>query len=169
MALDQFLKDYQPVEKTVWEDNSKFKSDIAEMLWKGKEKVILAKPKTYMNNSGMAVRLLVDYFKIEFTDLWVVHDDVDLPLGEIKIRFGGASAGHKGVRSIIDSLGTDEFWRFRMGIGDPSKKEIDDYVLGKFTSHEWGKTRELIKRGAKALSNALEEGLETAQNRFNAK
>lgn len=168
LVVEQFLKDYEPVGQTRWEDNKKLKSDIAEIYWK-KEKVILAKPKTYMNNSGLAVHLISQYLNIPVSDIWIVHDDVDLPLGAMKIRFGGAAAGHKGVGSIIEVLGTDKFWRFRLGIGNPSKKEIDDYVLGKFAGGEWGKARELIKRGSKAIAMALEEGLEVAMNRFNTK
>jgi PTH1 family peptidyl-tRNA hydrolase len=96
----------------------------------------------------------------------------------MKIRFGGASAGHKGVESIIEHLGTDKFWRFRIGIGpDKSKiknqksklKPIDNYVLGEFSEGERGKAREIIKKSVKALEDALEEGLEKAMNRFNTK
>jgi PTH1 family peptidyl-tRNA hydrolase len=105
-----------------------------------------------------------------------VHDEVDLPLGGMKIRFGGASAGHKGVGSIIENLGTDKFWRFRIGIGaqhekvhDRKVKEIDNFVLGEFSEGEKGKAREIIKKGKKAIEDALEEGLEKAMNRFNTK
>ena len=181
MVVEQFLKDFEPVGKTVWNNNGKFKSDTVEFEWQPKhgagEKVILAKPKTYMNNSGMAVKLLGDYFKVTPADTWIIHDDVDLPLGSMKIRLGGASAGHRGVESILQTLSTDSFWRFRMGIGQPIEghyqrndtKGIDDYVLGTFTGHERGKLKELIKHGAKALATALEEGLEASQNRFNVK
>lgn len=177
MVLEQFLKDFEPVEKTVWEDSKKFKSEIARLKY-----AILAKPKTYMNNSGLAVSLISQYLNISISDIWIVHDDIDLSLGGMKIRFGGASAGHKGVASIIKSLGTDKFWRFRLGVGTQKseieiKKEgakmkprdVDDFVLGEFNRSEQGKAREIIKRGAKALGVAIEEGLETAMNRFNAK
>ncbi len=180
MVVEQFLKDFEPVSKTEWEDSKKFKSDIVNLDWQPKhgqmEKVILAKPKTYMNNSGMSVRLLLTFYKLQSTDVWVVYDDLDLPLGSMKIRFGGASAGHHGVDSIIENLKTDKFWRFRMGIGKLSPKiergivkNAEDIVLGKFKGGEWGKARELIKRGSKALQTALEEDLESAMNRFNTK
>lgn len=196
MIVEQFLKDFEPVGKTVWDNNGKFKSDIVELTWQPKhgheEKVILVKPKTYMNNSGMAVKLATRYWspqmrdpaaagQLATSDIWIVHDDVDLPLGSMKIRFGGASAGHRGVNSIMEALKTDKFWRFRMGIGHPkqhvsgskyyvsSMKGVDDYVLGIFIAQEKGKVKELIKHGAKALAKALEEGLEAAQNRFNTK
>ena len=178
MVIEQLLKDFEPVGKTIWNNDAKLKSDIAEFIWQPKhgqsEKIILAKPKTYMNNSGMAVYLFTTYYKLQPTDIWIVHDDIDLPLGAIKIRFGGSSAGHKGVTSIIEILGTDKFWRFRMGIkGQNDKiriiKNVDDFVLGKFTGSEQGKVRELIKRGAKALAMGLEEGLSYTMNRFNTK
>jgi len=190
MVIEQFLKNFEPVSKTQWENSARFKSDISQIEWQPKhgvlEKVILVKPKTYMNNSGLAVNLLTTYYKILPTDVWVVHDDIDLPLGSMKIRFGGASAGHHGVESIMEKLGTDKFWRFRLGIGDNSSKfnpsttlrakvqssklrDVDDFVLGKFSGHERGKVRELIKRGAKAIEMGLEEGLEAAMNRFNTK
>lgn len=181
MVLDNFLKDFEPVAKTSWDDSSKFKSSIIQIEWQpteGKlEKVILAKPKTYMNNSGMAVGLIASFYKVKPEDIWIVHDDFDLPLGSMKIRFGGASAGHHGVESIITTLKTDKFWRFRMGIGASHKKGImaktkrnlDHLVLKGFGRGESGKTRELIKRGAKAISTGLEEGLVKAMNRFNTR
>ena len=131
MALDQFLKDFEPTRKTAWEDNKKCKSDIVQLEWQkektdgtiphGIEKVLLVKPKTYMNDSGLAVRLIVDFYKVKPEDVWVLHDDVDFPIGSMKIRFGGASAGHRGIMSIIEHLGTDQFYRFRLGIGRPGE------------------------------------------------
>jgi len=191
MVVEQFLKDFEPVEKTVWNNETKFKSDIVELTWQRRlsggssgqakrgeeEKVILAKPKTYMNNSGLAVQLLALYYKVAIEDIWIIHDEVDLPLGGMKIRLGGASAGHRGVESIIETLGADKFWRFRMGIGRPidghyeknHTKGVDDYVLGVFSGAEHGKIKELIKHGSKAIATALEESLAAAQNRFNIK
>ena len=182
MVVENFLKKITPVKDTVWEDHKKFKADIAELSWqpqkKGKtlEKIILVKPKTYMNNSGMAVTLIAKFYKIKAEDVWIVNDEVDLPLGSMKIRFAGASAGHKGVESIIEALKTDKFWRFRMGIGNQKQgmqvrltKNTDTYVLGKFTGKEHAKIKELLKRGVKALETALEEDLKSAQNQYNTK
>lgn len=187
MVVERFLKDFEPVQKTVWENNEKFKSDIVRLDWQPRhsrmEKVILVKPKTYMNNSGLVVKLVTSYWRLEPSDIWAIYDDIDLPLGSMKIRFGGAAAGHHGVESIIEQLKTDKFWRFRMGTGQLSAKfkvessrferkklkNVEDYVLGGFKGSEWGKARELIKRGSKALQMALEEGLETAMNRYNTK
>jgi PTH1 family peptidyl-tRNA hydrolase len=132
-----------------------------------------------MNNSGMAVQLLKDFYKIEPEDVWIVYDELDLPLGSIKIRFGGAAAGHHGVESVMEAIGTDKFWRFRLGIGESHDKnhpvgrqevrDAKEYVLDKFHSSEAGKERELIKHGSQALHIALKKGMEAAMNRFNTK
>lgn len=114
LVLDHLLKDLG-TSKIEWDSSNKLKSDIA-LFTLHKEKVILAKPQTYMNNSGMAVQLLKDFYKVEPEDLWIVYDELDLPLGSIKIRFGGAAAGHHGVESIMEAIGTDKFWRYRLGI-----------------------------------------------------
>src|SRR3989344_3486671 len=183
MVVEKFLKGFEPVKNTSWENSSKFKSDIAQIEWQPKhgslEKIILVKPKTYMNNSGLAIQILATYYKIPAIDVWVVHDDIDLPLGSMRIRLGGGFAGHHGVESVIEKLGTDKFWRFRLGIGEmkeesrardqgleKKKREIDDFVLGNFIGREKGKLKELIKRGVKSLEEALENGLESAMNRF---
>lgn len=179
IIVDALFKDYSP-SKDSFRLEKKFQSEIAEIVWQPKkgtsEKVILVKPLTYMNNSGVAVSLVAKFYKIDSSDIWVVHDEVDLPLGGMKIRLGGSSAGHKGVESIIEHLGTEKFWRFRVGIGEqhqkiPGKrlKPIDDFVLGEFTDAEKGKSREIIKKTKKALEDGLEEGLEKAMNRFNTK
>lgn len=182
MVVEKFLKDFEPVSQTVWRNEPKFKSDIAEITWQkssgGSEKIILTKPKTYMNGSGLAVSLISKYLNILVSNIWIVHDDIDLPLGSMKIRFGGASAGHKGVESIINALKTDKFWRFRMGIGkqyqksnikDQKFRNVDDLVLSGFKGNERGKVKNLIKRGSKAIQMALEEGIEAAQSRYNSK
>lgn len=180
MVVEQFLKDYEKSKDTLWKNQTKFKSDIAEFEWQPKigpaEKIILAKPKTYMNNSGMTVQLLANFYKVQPQNTWIIHDDIDLPLGHFRIRLGGGDAGHRGLQSIILSLNNGSFWRFRLGIGRPkdqlntnTTKGIDDYVLGNFTPQEWGKIRELIKRGTKAIEEALENGMDSAMNRYNIK
>lgn len=179
IVLDQFLKNYQPIEKTVFAFQPKLKSEISELNWQPQdEKIILAKPKTYMNNSGLAVQLLTTYYKPLTTNVWVIHDELDLPLGTMKIRFGGSSAGHNGIESIIAALGTDKFFRFRLGIGRSHGHafigkhmidKADEYVLDKFSGGEAKRIRALVKRGAEALETALEKGLEAAMNRYNTK
>lgn len=177
LVIDHLFKDLHPV-NAAWEKSSKLKSEIAPLTIGKDEKILLAKPQTYMNNSGMAVQLLKDFYKVEPQDIWIIYDELDLPVGSMKIRFGGAAAGHHGVESIIDSIGTDAFWRFRLGIGDSydkstpvSKQKVDakEYVLDQFKSGEAGKVRELIKKSSEALQTALEKGIEVAMNRYNTK
>jgi peptidyl-tRNA hydrolase, PTH1 family len=178
--LDALLKDYSTASQNLWKEEKKFQCEIAKMDWQPKKgamsEVFLVKPLTFMNGSGAAVSLISKFYKIPAEDIWIIHDEIDLPLGGMKIRLGGASAGHKGVESIIEHLGTDKFWRFRVGIGkqreqihDGKVKAIDNYVLGEFSEGEKGKAREITKKSVKAIQDALEEGLEKAMNRFNAK
>lgn len=178
-VVEQFLKDLESAKNGIWDDNKKFKSDIFVLEYQPKvgvaQKIILAKPKTYMNNSGMAVSLISNFYKIKPEDIWVVHDELDLPIGNMKIRFGGGTAGHHGLDSIMESLGTDKFWRFRMGIGEDKNpngakhlfKNTKDFVLNKFNSHEARNLKHLVKKGTQALSFALEKDLQSAMNRFN--
>lgn len=193
MAVERFMQDFETHAKTVWKRSDKFKSDFVELDWQPKEaspaRVILALPQTHMNNSGMAVSLLSSYYKIDPPDIWVVHDELDLPMGSMRIRFGGAAAGHHGVESIMASLGTDKFWRFRLGIGfehphsgregreeDKAQKisrqflrGVEDYVLSPFGENDQGRARELVKHASKAISYALEKGMEKSMNRYNTK
>jgi peptidyl-tRNA hydrolase, PTH1 family len=177
LVVDHLLKELG-TNRVEWSKSYKLKSDTAIFTVRD-EKVLLAKPQTYMNNSGMAVNLLKDFYKVESQDTWIAYDELDLPLGTLKIRFGGAAAGHHGVESIMEAIGTDKFWRFRLGIGEShdkthplSKQNVNDakeYVLDQFHHEEAGKVRELIKHASKALETALQEGIERAINRFNTK
>ncbi|HET9946936.1 MAG TPA: aminoacyl-tRNA hydrolase [Patescibacteria group bacterium] len=177
MAVDEFLKASQSVKDTVWTDSKKFKSDIAELVWQPKngiaEKLLLVKPKTYMNNSGMAARLIADFYHIQEEDIWVMYDDADLQLGKLRIRKGGGSAGHRGIESLLEVFPKGDFWRFRMGIGRPEElanvKGIDTFVLGEFTRQEHAKIRELLPHSVKAMEMALDEGLDAAMNKYNSK
>jgi PTH1 family peptidyl-tRNA hydrolase len=141
--------------------------------------VVLAKPTTFMNKSGEAVKKLSEYYNIASEDIFVIHDDIDLPLGKLKIREQGASGGHNGIESIITNLQTDKFVRFRLGIGrgreDKTKhtdqnlrhRSVIQFVLSRFTDHEAGEMRKLVKNGVKAVRMALTEGMDKAMNRFN--
>jgi PTH1 family peptidyl-tRNA hydrolase len=180
MVLDHLLKDLEPVNKSNWTTQDKLKSDIYSLEYQSKtgevEKIILAKPLTYMNNSGMAVGLISRFYKIKPIDIWVVHDELDLPLGFLKIRFGGGTAGHHGLDSILETLGTDKFWRFRMGIGLSHKEEAEkhiangqEFVLKGFRGGEASKARTMMKKSSKSIITALEKGMESAQNQFNTK
>lgn len=130
--------------------------------------VVLAKPTTFMNESGKAVKGLINKFQIPKSKIIVVHDDIDLPLGKIRISKSSGSAGHKGVESIIKNLGTKDFIRFRIGImpetGKP--KDVENFVLRKFTGEEEKILKETIKKTAEAIEFFLKEGLEKTMNKY---
>jgi len=130
---------------------------------------ILAKPKTFMNESGKAVKKIISNFGAPISNLVVVHDDLDLPLGKIKIVKNKSSAGHKGVESIIKELGTKNFIRFRIGIcpknGKP--KNPEKFVLQKFNKEEEMIVKEVIKKAALAIETAIKETIEKAMNIYN--
>lgn len=148
-----------------WKKNEKLKSEICNLKTTTCN-LILAKPQTYMNNSGMAVKLLASYYKTAPEDIIIVHDELDLPLGKIKVRIGGAAAGHHGVESIIAALETDQFIRVRLGIG-PATGVVEKFVLKPFVSREKPQVKHVIKQALKALDLLLEKGLEKAQNQYN--
>jgi len=128
--------------------------------------VVLAKPRTFMNRSGEAVSQLLRRFKISVEDLIVIHDDLDLPLGRVRIRQRGSSAGHKGLQSIIDSLESQDFPRIRVGIGRPDGDEVS-YVLSDFTTAEKTAIEEAIVTVSDAIHCILAEGIEAAMNKYN--
>jgi len=133
----------------------------------GGETVVLAQPATFMNLSGRAVSRLLTYFKITPAALVVVHDDLDVPLGRLKIMEGGGPGGHRGVLSIINALDTEEFIRVKLGIGRPSAEiPAENYVLSHFTREEEETVAGLVERGAQAVDCLIREGLKAAQNRF---
>ena len=135
---------------------SAFNAEISEKRIKN-QKIILVKPQTFMNNSGMAVKSIMDYYKIPVEDVIIIHDDIDLPLGEIKIQQGRSSAGHKGVQSVIDNLGSKDFIRIRIGIKPTQTENIDTekFVLQKFTSKEEKIIKKTIKKAADLITTAL--------------
>lgn len=171
LILDHLLEDLLPVDKTFWQDDKTTKSLIKEIEF-GKEKIVLAKPITFMNLSGEAINALIKKYNLKSQDLYVIHDDIDLPFGHIKVRFGGGSAGHKGVESIIDSIGTDSFLRIRVGIGQPEKVQsssVEDYVLENFSSHETGEVKHVTKEAIKIIKLILEKGIEMYMSKYNKK
>jgi PTH1 family peptidyl-tRNA hydrolase len=141
----------------------------------GKE-IVLARPQTYMNLSGESVQRLVRKFDIDLADLIVIHDDLDLPTGKIRIRRGGGSGGHKGINSIIEHLGSRDFIRIRVGIGRPVASEgsaddreakIIDYVLSDFTPEERKIITGAIPEASQAILCLLSEGVTAAMNKYN--
>lgn len=131
-------------------------------------RVILAKPQTYMNESGLAVGSLVRFYKISLGSVLVVHDDVDLPLGTVRIRPGGGSAGQKGVGSIIDRLGTQDFPRLRLGVGRPPGQMLAAaYVLQEFDRDEAEIVNLTLDRAVDAVLTFIQDGLDDAMNKYN--
>lgn len=142
------------------------KSHIAEGRF-GDRRVVLAKPQTWMNLSGEAVQALLHWYKLPPSRLFLVYDELDLPLGKLRIREQGSAGGHNGVRSIIERLGTTGFPRLRIGIGRPSEQRGVSHVLGRFKREEEGPMAEARERAADAVEVAVAEGVEAAMNRFN--
>lgn len=133
----------------------------------GKEKVILLLPDTFMNKSGNAVAPVTRFFKVKPPEVFVVHDDADIPLRKAKLSFGKHSAGHKGVESVIRALKTRDFWRFRIGIAGKRDVPAEKLVLKKLLPEERRLTTKIIKKTIEALVTALQEGPEKAMNKYN--
>jgi PTH1 family peptidyl-tRNA hydrolase len=153
-----------------WKYEKKFKAEISRGRI-GNKKIILAKPQTFMNESGKSVKLLTRSYTLEPKNLIVIHDDIDLPLGKIKISIGRGSAGHKGVQSIIDELGTKNFVRFRIGIKPTTYNlrltTIENFVLQKFNKEEEKILKGVIERTCQAIEVAIKEGGEKAMQKYN--
>ena len=135
------------------------------------QKVLLAKPQTYMNLSGESVRGLLDYFKIdEETELIVIYDDVSLDVGQLRIRKKGSAGGHNGIKNIITHLGTKVFQRIKVGVGEkPKEYDLADYVLGHFSKSEKEQMEDGYKNAIEAIEMILQGEIDTAMNRFNKK
>jgi PTH1 family peptidyl-tRNA hydrolase len=143
-------------------------SDVAEGRLAGR-KIVLARPRTYMNVSGGPVAGLVKYFSVPPEEIVVVHDDLDLDFGVIRLKRGGGEGGHNGLRSISRSLGTKDYYRVRVGIGrPPGRQDPADFVLKRFSSVERKELEFALDLAADATEALLQEGLEPAQNRFHA-
>ncbi len=153
MVLDYFQQEDGFAE---WRLDKKFNALLAEGEIND-EKIILAKPQTFMNESGRAVRAVADYYKIKPVDIWVIHDDLDIPLGKLKIKKTGRSAGHKGVQSIIDYLKTPDFNRLRLGIQPlgGQKEKSEDLVLEKFGLLERGKIKNSIQLAVENIKEII--------------
>ena len=131
------------------------------------QEVVLAKPMTFMNRSGEAVRRIVDFFKVGMEDLIVVHDDLDLPFGRLRFKRRGGDGGHQGVRSIIEAMGGNTFLRLKVGIGRPPRgMEVAEYVLCNFDEVQQPHLSEISSRASEALVVMLLEGLEVAMKRY---
>jgi PTH1 family peptidyl-tRNA hydrolase len=146
---------------------AKFAGRLADLRVDG-HRVALLKPETYMNESGRSVRAAAAFFKVEPDAVLVVHDEGDFDLGRLQVRRGGGLAGHNGLRSVAQHLGTPDFLRLRVGVGRPGRgdpRSLADFVLSDFEPHE--DVAELVERAANAVETLDAEGLEATQRRFN--
>ncbi|MEJ6950621.1 aminoacyl-tRNA hydrolase [Natronospora cellulosivora (SeqCode)] len=162
MAISKLSEAYK-----IKSTSNKFKAVIAQGRLNG-EKVILAEPLTYMNNSGEAVKLIVDYYNIPISNVIIIYDDMDLPLGKIRLKTKGSDGGHKGLRSIISCLNSRDVPRIRIGIDSPPANfAVPDYVLSRFNKEE----QEIIDDSLVELINLVREiinnGYQKAMNKFN--
>ncbi len=136
----------------------------------GAEHVVIAKPQTYMNESGLAVSALFKEFYASAENLIVIHDEIDLQLGTVRVKSGGGHGGHNGLRSIIENIGTAEFIRVRVGVGRPTQDmDAADYVLSPFLRDEQQAAAEAVARAAEAVTMIIEQGVTKTMNAVNQK
>ena len=195
IVLDQLLEKLEPHDKTFWDDNHDLKAHIkkvrlnppasqARALRAGTQdlrsnnderitnnEILLVKPATFMNNSGFAVAKVLNYFKVKPQDCYLIHDELDLPFGKIRVRFGGGAGGHHGVESVVEHIG-DKFLRVRLGIGtdkvhETRREHTDKYVLGVISSKEKGKVKTMTREAIKILELILEHGIDTYMSKHN--
>lgn len=149
-------------------DKSKY-NGLYSMIYKNGEKVILLKPMTYMNLSGEAIRPMMDYYDIGIDEITVIYDDLDLPVGKIRLRQKGSAGGHNGIKSTIQHLGTQQFNRIRIGIDrPPAGMAVPDYVLGKFSKEDRPVMETAVKKSADACELWLSKPFLEVMNQFNA-
>jgi len=156
MVIDFLQKEYG---FSKFKFEKKFKADVAKGLI-GEEEILLVKPQTFMNNSGLAVKMLIGNWKLEIGNCLVIHDDFDLPLGEIKLSENSGSAGHHGIESIIKAIGSNNFKRIRIGIRPLQKNDnfslkAEDFVLKKFSKQEQQIMQEVIKKAGQLIVETI--------------
>lgn len=186
IVLDKLLEEVSSLKNTVWERISegsvvgrggKKLALVKKVIFEGTQ-VVLSKPQVFMNNSGQVVNFLLKQYELSPNDIFVVYDDLDLPIGKLRVRMGGAAGGHKGVESIISAIGSDMFLRIRLGIGRPTRHEgsqrdkstlsVDDYVLSNFTADK-GKVRTMTKEAIRTLKILVKNGIEKYMSKYNKK
>ena len=164
---------FEVIERFAYNNNislnkKKFESEFGQGVIKG-EKVILIKPQTYMNNSGISVKAFNEYYNIEPDKVIIIYDDVSLDLGKLRIRKKGSAGGHNGIKSIISHLGTQEFLRIKVDVGQkPPGYDLADYVLSKFSKSEIQIIIDEINKASDSVEAIIENGLEYAMNNLNA-
>lgn len=176
MVLDEIIKkQVARIKNKELNNNLEFKFNKkfnAEMCEYSKE-IFFVKPQTYMNNSGVSVNLLASYFKLLNSDLIIIHDDMDLELGRIKIQFGGGSGGHHGIESIVSHIGSPDFIRVRLGVGRSKSAGVNDanidFLLSRFRDDEVKLLQTEINKCVEVVLYILENGIEKAMNKYNSK
>ena len=162
---------FMVIDRWAYVDNFSFKLDskLKSFISKTRindEDVFFVKPNTFMNLSGEAVRAVMDYYKIDISNIIVIYDDISMDIGKIRIRGNGSSGGHNGIKSIIKNLNSDEFKRIKVGIG-PQVGLSEHFVLQNFTSEQLEIIKEVVDKTIEATKSLMTDGLEIAQNKFN--
>lgn len=163
MAIEEF-KERQGFPS--FKDSKKFKGGISEGIIE-EEKVVLAKPQTFMNNSGISIKKLKNFYKIDCSNIILVHDDLDIFLGERKISFSRSPAGHKGIDSIVQSLGEKNFIRVRIGIGKEKIENPKKFVLQNFSKAEFQQLSPILEETSEILRQIISQGAQAAMNKYN--
>jgi PTH1 family peptidyl-tRNA hydrolase len=166
MAIDALARSWQ----LNWSENRKFQGWFTEGTIAGVNKVKLLKPTTYMNRSGTAIRAAIDWYKLPPESVLSIYDEMDLPLGKLRLRLSGSAGGHNGMKSAISHLGTQNFPRLRIGIGRSNgNSDSISHVLGKFSATEMEIVTSTLDLVVKAVEVSLNQGVEKAMNLYNTK
>lgn len=163
-AVDTLAKSWQ----LSWQQNRRFQGLFSEGRATGGNKIYLLKPLTYMNLSGQSIRAVTDWYKLPTDSLLVIYDEMDLPLGRLRVRLGGSAGGHNGMKSIISHLGNENFPRLRIGIGKSNQKEETiSHVLGRFSPDDSQLMTKVLKLVVEVVEVSLKEGVEKAMSLYN--
>ncbi len=161
------MLDFYAKEKGFEINKLKNKALISEQFING-EKVIFAKPQTFMNLSGDSVLLLAEYYGIDNEDIFIIYDDISLPLGKIRIRKKGSAGGHNGIKDLILKLSGDDFCRLKIGVSENGGKDLIDYVLGAFSQNELADLKKIAKKSVEIIDCYLKDGVEECMNKYNS-
>ncbi len=159
--------DYLAESPRAGRSQARFQGQVAELIEDG-DKLLLVKPETFMNLSGRCVREVLDYYQVPIADLLVVCDDINLPLGKLRVRARGSDGGQKGLRDVQNHLGTDEYARLRIGIDAPGEAGAVDHVLSRFRPSEKPMIEEAVRTAGEAVMYWARHGVEATMNRYNA-
>ncbi len=166
LALDELVREAGAIGV-----KKKFQGEYARASFAGRECVLL-RPMTFMNESGRSVQPAAAFFRVAPRDVIVLHDELDLPLGDVRVKVGGGHAGHNGLRSIIEHLGTPDFVRVRLGVGRPPVDftgDVADYVLSGFATSERARAEDMAALGARTVLKILGDGVDRAMNEANTR